>query len=137
MVIWQWGLLLLGLVWALQSFGTWRQMRHYADVFKGIEDRYNDGFIGTGFSRGRFIKGTIVLIAASPELKVRRLLTMSGRTVFAKFVRQQQFEGMSLDELRTDPAIVSGRYGAMTAMETAIEQIAKVRSKEEGTAQPT
>ena len=40
MAIWQWGLLLLAVVWALQSYGVWLQMRHYSDVFKGIVHNY-------------------------------------------------------------------------------------------------
>ena len=35
MAIWQWALLLLFVVWALQSLGVWLQMRHYSDVFMG------------------------------------------------------------------------------------------------------
>ncbi|TGT78992.1 transcriptional regulator, partial [Mesorhizobium sp. M5C.F.Ca.ET.164.01.1.1] len=31
MAIWQWALLLLFVVWALQSLGVWLQMRHYSD----------------------------------------------------------------------------------------------------------
>ena len=48
MALWQWGLLLLAVVWALQSYGVWLQMRHYSDVFKGITQKYADGFVGTG-----------------------------------------------------------------------------------------
>ena len=39
MAMWQWGLLALGVLWALQSLGVWYQMRHYGDVMKGIKER--------------------------------------------------------------------------------------------------
>ena len=48
MAIWQWGLLALFFVWALQSLGVWLQMRHYTDVFKGVTNEFNDGFVGAG-----------------------------------------------------------------------------------------
>ncbi len=41
MAIWQWGLLALFCVWALQSLGVWLQMRHYTDVFKGVTNQFN------------------------------------------------------------------------------------------------
>ena len=97
MAIWQWGLLLLVIVWALQSLGVWLQMRHYSDVFRGVTDQYKDGFVGAGNFRGRFAKGTIALVVVTPDLIVRRLMVMSGRSVFTKFKRHQEFEGVPLD----------------------------------------
>ena len=84
MAMWQWGLLALGFLWALQSLGVWYQMRHYSDVMKGITSKYNDGFVGAGNVRGRLGKGVIVLILVTPDLVVQRFLVMSGRSVFAK-----------------------------------------------------
>ena len=74
MAIWQWGLLALFGVWALQSLGVWLQMRHYTDVFKGVTNQFNDGFVGAGNFRGRFSKGTIVVVVVTPDLIVQRLL---------------------------------------------------------------
>ena len=77
MALWQWGLLLLAVVWALQSYGVWLQMRHYSDVFKGITQKYADGFVGTGAFHGRFLKrGAIAIVVVSPDLAVRRILTV-------------------------------------------------------------
>jgi glucitol operon activator protein len=84
MAIWQWALLALALLWGVQSLGVWFQMRHYSDVLKGVTSRYSDGFVGAGHVRGRFGKGVIVMIVVDRDLKVRRFLEMSGRTVFAK-----------------------------------------------------
>lgn len=130
MAMWQWGLLLLAIVWALQSLGVWMQMRHYADVFKGIGNRYEDGFVGAGNVKGRLHKGTIVLIVVAPDLVVRRVLVMSGRSVFTKFKRQEQFEGLALDRIRADPTIVGeGEPGVAEAVRRAIEQIDRTRSE--------
>lgn len=130
MAIWQWGLLLLAVVWALQALGVWLQMRHYSDVFKGITHKYDDGFVGAGNFRGRFRKGTIALIVVTPDLVVRRLLLMSGRTVFTRFRRHEEFEGMSLDQLRSDPAIMGeGETGVTEAVKRAIRQIDQARTE--------
>jgi len=124
MAIWQWGLLALFFVWALQSLGVWLQMRHYTDVFKGLTNQFNDGFVGAGNFRGRFSKGTIAVVVVTPDLIVQRLLIMSGRTVFTKFRRHQEFEGMHLDRLRSNPAVLGeGEAGVAEAVKRAIEQI--------------
>lgn len=130
MAIWQWGLLLLAAVWALQALGVWLQMRHYSDVFKGITEKYQDGFVGAGNFRGRFQKGTIALVVVTPDLVIRRLLLMSGRTVFTKFRRHEEFEGMPLDQLRSNPAIMGeGELGVTAAVTRAIEQIDRARAE--------
>ncbi len=128
MAIWQWGLLLLVVVWALQSLGVWLQMRHYADVFKGVTDQFSDGFVGAGNFRGRLGKGAIALIVVTPDFIVRRVMTMNGRSVFTKFKRHQEFEGISLDQLRSNPAIMGeGEPGVAEAVKRAIEQIDRAR----------
>lgn len=128
MAIWQWALLALALVWGLQSLGVWLQMRHYSDVFKGITNKYADGFVGAGNYRGRFAKGIIVLVVVTPDLVVRRLLVMSGRSVFAKFRRLEEFEGVALDRIRSNPAIMGeGEPGVAEAVKRAIEQIDRTR----------
>ncbi len=130
MAIWQWGLLALFGVWALQSLGVWLQMRHYTDVFKGVTNQFNDGFVGAGNFRGRFSKGTIAVIVVTPDLVVQRLLIMSGRTVFTKFRRHEEFEGKSLDVLRSNPAVLGeGEPGVAEAVKRAIEQIDRTRSE--------
>ena len=130
MAIWQWALLSLSLVWGLQSLGVWLQMRHYSDVFKGITQKYADGFVGAGNHRGRFARGTIVLVVVTPDLIVRRLLVMSGRSVFAKFKRHEEYEGVALDRIRSNPAIKGeGEPGVAEAVKRAIEQIDRARSE--------
>ncbi len=131
MAIWQWALLLLAAVWALQALGVWLQMRHYGDVFKGITEKYKDGFVGAGNCRGRLRKGTIALVVVTPDLIVRRLLVMSGRSVFTKFRRHEEFEGRTLDSIRSNPAILGeGEPGVAEAVKRAIEQIDRTRSEQ-------
>lgn len=130
MAIWQWALLLLFVVWALQSLGVWLQMRHYSDVFKGVSGEFKDGFVGAGNFRGRLAKGTIALIVVTPDLIVRRMMVMSGRSVLTKFKRHEEFEGIPLDRLRSNPAIMGeGEPGVAEAVKRAIEQIDRARSE--------
>jgi glucitol operon activator protein len=128
MAIWQWALLALGLVWLMQSIGVWFQMRHYADVFKGITGRFQDGYVGAGHARGRLRKGTIALLVVSPDLVVQRLLLMTGRSVFTKFRRERDVEGMTLAEFRAgrNPDAADSEEKAIAL---AIEQVDKIRSK--------
>lgn len=130
MAMWQWGLVALGILWALQSLGVWYQMRHYSDVMKGITSKYNDGYVGAGNVRGRFGKGMIVLIVATPNLTIQRFLVMSGRSVFAKFKRREEFENISLHALRTGPLMTGNDEPALAkATEVAITQIDKARAE--------
>jgi glucitol operon activator protein len=129
MAIWQWALLWLGLVWAMQAVGVWLQMRHYSDVFKGITSQFKDGFVGAGHARGRLKKGAIAMIVIGPDLLVQRVLTMSGRSVFAKFQRRQEFEGISLDALKR--AQKQGSKDCVdAAMASAIAQVETVRVRQ-------
>jgi glucitol operon activator protein len=128
MVMWQWALLALGVLWALQSLGVWYQMRHYGDVMKGITSRYKDGYVGAGNVRGRFGKGMIVLIVATPELVVERFLVMSGRSVFAKFQRREELENIPLDRLRSG-SLIENDPALAKAVEVAIAQIDRARAE--------
>lgn len=128
MAIWQWALLGLGVVWAVQALGVWRQMQHYTDVFKGITHQFNDGFVGAGHARGRFRKGAIAMVVIGPDLLVKRLLTMTGRSVFAKFQRNQQFEGMSLEALK-NARTKSDQSCVDAAIALAIAQVEAVRER--------
>ncbi len=132
MAIWQWALLALALLWGFQSLGVWFQMRHYSDVMKGITSKYSDGFVGAGHIRGHLGKGVIVLIVVDRGLMVRRFLQMSGRTVFAKFIRREGFEGMHLSELQDNPAIGEGTPEVLTAAQQAMEQIGRIRVQSNG-----
>ncbi len=133
MATWQIAVLLLVIVWALQSVGVWMQMRHYRQALGDIEQRFQTGFVGTGFMRGRFAKGTIALVVVSDQLIVDRIAVMSGRSVFAKFQPLREFDGLTLDELRAkSAAFADGSVGKSAkslglAVAKAIEQIDGVR----------
>lgn len=137
MATWQIAIILLALVWALQSAGVWMQMRHYRDALGDIEQRFQTGFVGTGFVRGRFAKGTIALVVVSDRLIVDRVAVMAGRSVFAKFKARREFDGLTLDALRAQAAALSGATGSRLkgdrslgeALTKAIEQIDTVRAR--------
>ena len=143
MATWQIAVLLLVLVWALQSAGVWMQMRHYRDALGDIEQKFDSGFVGTGFVRGRLAKGTIALVVVSDALRVDRVAIMAGRSVFAKFKARKEFDGLPLDALRQKAAMLqSGTAGKSDrslgeALSKAIEQIDAVRAKKLAATQPT
>jgi len=138
MATWQLAVILLVLVWALQSAGVWMQMRHYRDALGDIEQRFNTGFVGTGFVRGRFAKGTIALVVVSDQLIVDRVAVMAGRSVFAKFKARRDFDGVTLDALRASAAALGDKAASRSdrslgeALTKAIEQIDAVRAKKRG-----
>ncbi len=134
MAIWQWALLALALLWGFQSLGVWFQMRHYTDVMKGISNKYKDGYVGAGHVRGRFGKGVIVLIVTDRHLVVRRLLEMSGRTVFAKFSRREAFEGLTLEQLREKADQGVFLPVVAPAVHTAIQQAERLAEQSDGEA---
>ncbi|HWD12556.1 transcriptional regulator GutM [Pseudochrobactrum sp. sp1633] len=131
MAIWQWALLALALLWGFQSLGVWFQMRHYTDVMKGISNKYKDGYVGAGHIRGRFGKGVIVLIVVDRDLVVRRMLEMSGRTVFAKFARRDAYEGLTLAQLREKLEQGAFDAGVAHAVRSAIEQAERLADQSE------
>jgi glucitol operon activator protein len=125
MAIWQYALLALGLAWLLQCVGVWFQMRQYAGVFKGVTDKFNDGFVGAGHVRGGFRPGAIALVVVDREGLVRRLLLMSGRSVFARFRRVETVEGRPLTALTQGQDFKITRSESR-AIDQAIGQIDRV-----------
>ena len=107
-------------------------MRHYTDVMKGISNKYKDGYVGAGHVRGRFGKGVIVLIVVDQELVVRRFLEMSGRTVFAKFTRQDALEGLTLAQLRAQLEQNKFQLAIAHAVRSAIEQAERLAGQSDG-----
>ncbi len=137
MALWQFGLILLAVVWVLQAIGTWVQMRHYRTVMGGISRQWADGHLGAGNSRSVLGKGMILILIIGPDDIVRRLMLMEGRSVFARFKVMEGFEGLRLAALR-DPAVAEGRpklaarKGFRVALGQALEQIERARGRTAG-----
>lgn len=128
MAIWQWALVALGVAWAVQSVGVWVQMRHYKHAFKDITAQFEDGYVGAGHARGRWRQGTIAVVVVSSDLVVQKLLLMTGRSVFTKFVPVPQVEGMTLNAFRVQSAL--GACESETrAIALALEQVDRVRAR--------
>lgn len=134
---WQSALLVLGVLWAVQIFGTWIQMRHYSDVMRGIAGEFRDGFLGTGNAKGGLGRGVIVMLVAGPDDRVRRALIMEGRTVLARFKDEESWRGLDMSRL-ADPAFhgTDGKSRA-DAFAKAIDQIKKLQAKGTQNAQGT
>ena len=121
--LWQIALIVLVVAWGLQALGTFAQMRHYRDMMGTIQRQWSDGYLGAGNARGAFGKGVILLLVIGPDLRVRRLMLMEGRSVLATFKALAEFEGRTLDELRSGTAFGHNQKGHEAALAQAIAQI--------------
>ncbi|RMC38088.1 transcriptional regulator GutM [Paracoccus alkanivorans] len=127
MEIWKIALVLLVVVWGLQSVGMWFQMRHYRSVMAAITDKWSDGHLGAGNARGRFGKGVIAMVVVDENAVIRKLMVMEGRSVFAKFRPISEYEGRRLSEIKTEFAELSAQGGRARAISQAIDQLERVR----------
>ena len=123
MYFWQVGLLAFAVLWGLQIAGTAFQMKHYWLTLKAITDRWADGFVGSGNARARFGAGAIAIVVAAPDLSVRQVLLMRGRTVFAKFRPEPALQGVALAELRDGSALSLDQARVAGAIKAAVAQI--------------
>lgn len=136
MAWWQLALILLVLVWLLQGFGTWRQMKHYRDVLGEISRRWSDGHVGVGNARSFLGRGVILLLVLAPDDTVRRLMVMEGRSIFAKFRPLTEYEGLSLEALMQDTRLGRRSPGRRKALEQAVAQIEQARASGEADTSP-
>ena len=128
MTWWQWALLALGLLWALQIVGTWVQMRHYQDVMTRVGGSYKDGFLGTGNAKGTVGRGMIVMLITAQDGTIRKALAMEGRTVLARFEEIPEYVGLPMETL-ADPDFFGPEQKARAkAFGRAIDQIKEIQS---------
>jgi glucitol operon activator protein len=135
MYFWQYGLLAFAVLWGLQIAGTAIQMKHYRTTLAAITERWRDGFVGSGSARARFGAGAIAIVVAAPDGSVRQVLLMRGRTVFAKFRKLPELEGVPLDRLRDGTALSADGTRAAGAIRAAVEQIDRIAA-DQRTTQP-
>lgn len=128
------GLIVLALAWAVQAYGTWRQMRHYSDVMAAITRAYGDGHLGAGNARGSLGKGVIAIVVVDDQDIVRKLMLMEGRSVFAKFRDFSQAVGRPLAEIMVAPVFPEAEAGRNKAVAQAVEQVIKARASTRGDA---
>lgn len=107
------GLLLLALMWALQVMASWVQLRHYRSVVRRTAAEWNSGFLGASSFKARLGRGAIAIVVIDNEARVRKVLSMSGLSVFARF--------KALDDLRGGAAEFSERV-AVSALPMSVKQ---------------
>ena len=73
---WQYGLLILGVLWGVQVLGTMLQMRHYRSVLNEVTTRWRDGYVGTGAAHASLGRGAIAILVRN-SLAARS--TMCGK----------------------------------------------------------
>ncbi|MFJ1293461.1 transcriptional regulator GutM [Paracoccus yeei] len=136
MEIWKIALFLLGVVWLLQCFGTWMQMRHFRSVMSAITDKWSDGHLGAGNARSRLGKGVIAIVVIDSAAVIRKVLVMEGRSVLAKFHPLLEHEGKDLAQLKAELEQVETQKGRGSALNQAIQQLEKIKQSSEHALQP-
>ncbi|REF73236.1 transcriptional regulator GutM [Paracoccus versutus] len=136
MEIWKIALFLLGVVWLLQCFGTWMQMRHFRSVMSAITDKWSDGHLGAGNARSRLGKGVIAIVVVDSAAVIRKVLVMEGRSVLAKFHPLLEHEGKDLAQLKAELEQVETQKGRGSALNQAIQQLEKIKQSSEHALQP-
>jgi glucitol operon activator protein len=135
MAAWELALLVLIAAWSLQSVGVWYQMRRYSRTVRRLRGEFADGYLGTGFTKSRFGRGTIALVVVSDDLVVRRIATMTGRSVLAGFHDHPSLAGIRLDRLEATLAetaeLEKGETAAVIQAATQIRERRNRREEEE------
>lgn len=124
-------ILVLAVVWILQIFGTWYQMRHYQAVLRGITERSTEGYVGVGNAKASFGKGVILILVVGESGKVTEALRMRGRTILARFEQAPDLVGMDLDDLRLPEREGPYDAGTMLAARRAVEQVDRIKAERE------
>jgi glucitol operon activator protein len=129
---WELALIALVVAWSLQSVGVWYQMRRYSRAVRRLREEYGDGYLGTGFTKSRFGRGTIALVVTGDDLVVRRVAIMTGRSILANFHDHPGLAGIRLDRLDTALA-ETAEFGAgeRAAVLQAATQIRERRNRRE------
>lgn len=126
MAFWQIALLAFVAAWMVQSLGVWMQMQHYQKTFADLRAQWSDGLMGAGAAPGRLGKGVIVLMVVNPDGIVRKTCMMQGRSVFTKFRDRSEFDGLSIDDVKSRAESAAYDRNVGRAVVKAIEQIEKV-----------
>jgi glucitol operon activator protein len=114
----------LAVAWSLQGYGAWRQIQHYSAAMGEAARSWNDGYVGTGKARSRFGAGTVLLLVVDPDRVVRRLLVMRGVSVFARFRRLQEVEGLPLEAVGGHAALQPPDRAALVIAADQVERAA-------------
>jgi glucitol operon activator protein len=124
-------LVLLMLCWTLQLAGSWWQWKSYRRTLSDATSRWSDGFLGMGHHKSRWRHGAIALLEVGPQMKVRRLQTMSGFSVFARFKPMAHVQGWTVSQLATHFAPGKCDSAIAHAIRQAIVKVEEARAEQQ------
>ncbi|MDR1388411.1 MAG: transcriptional regulator GutM [Treponema sp.] len=133
---------------ALQMLFGYVQVRRYQ---RAVKKHLGRGILGIGQRRGRLKPGELlILVYDRKQDRVVTVQSMSGYTVFARFVELSQYTGLCLDEIRKrgierdavemrsyrkrhpyNPAVLSKKKGALIQAVEAIDLRLRREAEEE------
>lgn len=131
---WQGILALLVLAWTLQCAGTLVQVRRYRAAFRELSNGWSDGWMGAGKGGSALRGAALAMVVMGPDERIRRVVSIRGRTVFAQAERLAHLEGMTAEALREE-ATRTPRDAVSAALLSALDQIATVRAAQAARAQ--
>ncbi|PSL42032.1 glucitol operon activator protein [Planomicrobium soli] len=97
--MWGWVIVIFAGVWLLQLYLTRIQMKNYQKTLNTLSNRPS-GFLGVGIQKQKLGIGAIAILVTDTEGKVVESQTMKGVTVFSRFEPFDQWNGLSLEEVR-------------------------------------
>lgn len=87
------------IIWVIQGVFGLFQVRNFNSNFVEMRKK---GKVATGFNRGRFFSGTIVLIRIDDDANIEEVRCMQGVTVLAKFKELKGLENKNLLSLQEE-----------------------------------
>ncbi|WKA53421.1 transcriptional regulator GutM [Planococcus shixiaomingii] len=97
--MWGWVIAVFVGVWLLQFLLTKIQMKNYQETLRKLSSRPS-GYLGVGIQKQKLGIGAIAILVTDTEGIVVESQVMKGVTVFSRFQAFDQFNGLSITELK-------------------------------------
>ncbi|MDN7241168.1 transcriptional regulator GutM [Planococcus sp. N028] len=97
--VWGWVIAVFVGVWLLQFLLTKIQMKNYQETLRKLSSRPS-GYLGVGIQKQKLGIGAIAILVTDTEGIVVESQVMKGVTVFSRFQAFDQFNGLSITELK-------------------------------------
>jgi glucitol operon activator protein len=116
--VWGWVIVIFAGVWLLQILLTKVQMKNYQETLKRLSSRPS-GYLGVGIQKQKLGIGAIAILVTDREGRIVESQIMKGVTVFSRFQDFDRFNGLGLEEVKTQ----LGEDSLDSAFGMAIEKV--------------
>lgn len=94
--MWGWFIVVFAGIWLLQIMMTKVQLRNYQATIKKMSNRPS-GYLGVGIQKQKLGIGVIAILVTDKEGVVVESQLMRGVTVFSRFERFTEYDGLHMD----------------------------------------